>query len=85
MIRAGSREAQAVRVQMMADASNKSISSTALRMWRDGGLPGLFKGTREPRKCLCHYVSAPSVEEFGVRKAPDVCRNDMVLVTWRFP
>ena len=32
-------------LQMMADANNKSIRTTAVSMWRGGGLHGLFKGT----------------------------------------
>ena len=29
---------------MMADSNNQSIRQTALKMWKDGGLAGMFRG-----------------------------------------
>ena len=29
---------------MMADSRNKSFHKTAAKMWRDGGLAGMFRG-----------------------------------------
>lgn len=33
-----------LRIMMMADSQNKSFHKTAAKMWRDGGLAGMFRG-----------------------------------------